>query len=56
MVSETANGLLYWPDQQLNAIKQVNPDGSDVATFATASNPLRRLRHCHADLLELPDR
>lgn len=36
---ETANGLLYWPDQQLNAIKQVNPDGSDVATFATASNP-----------------
>jgi hypothetical protein len=36
---ETANGLLYWPDQQLNAIKQVNPDGSGVATFATANNP-----------------
>jgi len=36
---ETANGLLYWPDQQLNAIKQVNPDGTGVATFATASNP-----------------
>ncbi len=36
---ETANGLLYWPDQQLNAIQQVNPDGSGVATFATASNP-----------------
>ncbi|NOS71363.1 MAG: DUF5050 domain-containing protein [Verrucomicrobia bacterium] len=36
---ETANGLLYWPDQQLNAIQQANPDGSGVATFATASNP-----------------
>lgn len=36
---ETANGLLYWPDQQLNAIKQVNPDGSGVTIFATASNP-----------------
>lgn len=36
---ETANGLLYWPDQQLNAIQQVNPDGSGVTTFATAINP-----------------
>lgn len=36
---ETANGLLYWPDQQLNAIQQVNPDGSGLATFATANNP-----------------
>ncbi len=36
---ETANGLLYWPDQQLNAVKQANPDGTGVATFASASNP-----------------
>jgi hypothetical protein len=36
---ETANGLLYWPDQQLNAIMQANPDGTGVTTFATASNP-----------------
>jgi len=36
---ETANGLLYWPDQQLNAVKQVNPDGTGVATFASAINP-----------------
>ena len=36
---ETANGLLYWPDQQLNAIQQANLDGSGVVTFATASNP-----------------
>jgi hypothetical protein len=36
---ETANGLLYWPDQQLNAIQQANMDGSGVVTFATASNP-----------------
>jgi hypothetical protein len=36
---ETANGLLYWPDQQLNAIKQVNPDGTGVATFVSANNP-----------------
>lgn len=36
---ESANGLLYWPDQQLNAIQQANLDGSGVATFATANNP-----------------
>jgi len=36
---ETANGRLYWPDQQLNAIRQVNPDGTGVATFTPASNP-----------------
>lgn len=36
---ETANGLLYWPDQQLNAIQQANPDGSGVTTFAAANNP-----------------
>lgn len=36
---ETANGLLYWPDQQLGAIKRANPDGSGVTTFAAASNP-----------------
>lgn len=36
---ETANGLLYWPDQQLNAIQQANLDGTGVATFASASNP-----------------
>ena len=29
---ETANGLLYWPDQGMNAIQQANLDGSDVAT------------------------
>lgn len=36
---EAINGQLYWPDQQLGAIKQANLDGSGVATFATASNP-----------------
>jgi len=36
---ETANGLLYWPDQQLNAIQQASPDGSGVTTFAAANNP-----------------
>jgi hypothetical protein len=36
---ETAGGLLYWPDQQLNAIRQAKLDGSGVATFASASNP-----------------
>lgn len=36
---EAINGQLYWPDQQLTAIKRVNPDGSGVATFTTASNP-----------------
>ena len=33
---ETANGLLYWPDQQLNAVRQANPDGSGVTSFAAA--------------------
>ena len=28
---ESANGLLYWPDQQLGAVKQVNPDGTGAA-------------------------
>lgn len=36
---ETANGLLYWPDQQLNAIQQAKLDGSGVTTFASANNP-----------------
>ncbi len=36
---ETANGLLYWPDQQLGAIQQANLDGSGVTTFASANNP-----------------
>ncbi len=36
---ETANGLLYWPDQQLNAVKQANLDGTGVATFSPAQNP-----------------
>ncbi len=36
---ETANGLLLWPDQQLNTIQQANLDGTGVATFASASNP-----------------
>ncbi len=36
---EYANGLLYWPDQQLGAIKQVNPDGTGLATFRLANNP-----------------
>lgn len=36
---ETANGLLYWPDQQLNAINQARLDGTDVSTFSAAQNP-----------------
>ena len=36
---EYANGLLYWPDQRLNAIKQVKPEGTGVATVASANNP-----------------
>jgi len=36
---ETANSLLYWPDQQLGAIKQANLDGTGVATFRLAQNP-----------------
>lgn len=36
---EHAGGLLYWPDQQLNAVKQAGLDGSGVATFRLANNP-----------------
>lgn len=36
---EAINGQLYWPDQQLNAVKQANPDGSGVTAFTSASNP-----------------
>jgi len=36
---ETANGLLYWPDQQLGSIQQANLDGSGVTRFASANNP-----------------
>ncbi|HRI15790.1 MAG TPA: DUF5050 domain-containing protein [Verrucomicrobiota bacterium] len=36
---EYFNGVLYWPDQQLNAVRQVKPDGSDAKTFVDALNP-----------------
>lgn len=36
---EYANGRLFWPDQQLNAVQQVNPDGTGLATFTAAENP-----------------
>ncbi len=36
---EHADGLLYWPDQQLNAVKQASPDGTGVTTFRLANNP-----------------
>jgi hypothetical protein len=36
---EYGNGRLYWPDQQLNAVQQVNPDGTGVTTFVQAQNP-----------------
>jgi len=36
---EHTDGLLYWPDQQLNAVKQASPDGTGVTTFRLASNP-----------------
>jgi hypothetical protein len=36
---EHAAGLLYWPDQQLNAVKQASPDGTGVSTFRLANNP-----------------
>ena len=36
---EYYQGTLYWPDQQLNAVKQVKPDGTGLATVASAQNP-----------------
>lgn len=36
---EHAEGLLYWPDQQLNAVKQARPDGTGATTFRLANNP-----------------
>ena len=36
---EYFHGVLYWPDQQLGAVKQVNPDGTGLRTFAEAQNP-----------------
>ena len=36
---ESAHGLLFWPDQQLGAIRQVNPDGTGIATVTLAQNP-----------------
>lgn len=35
---EYGNGALFWPDQQLNAVKRTALDGS-TTLFATASNP-----------------
>lgn len=36
---EYGNGFLYWPDQQLNAVMRVKPDGSELSMFASANNP-----------------
>jgi hypothetical protein len=36
---EYFEGYLYWPDQQLNAVRRVKPDGSGLGTFAEARNP-----------------
>ena len=36
---EFGNGRLFWPDQQLNAIKSVQPDGQGVTEFTPAANP-----------------
>jgi len=35
---EYGNGFLYWPDQQLNVISKVRPDGSGWAVFTTVTN------------------
>jgi hypothetical protein len=35
---EYGNGFLYWPDQQLNVISKVRPDGSELAVFTIVTN------------------
>jgi len=36
---EYYNGQLFWPDQQLNAVRKANPDGTGATTVYITSNP-----------------